>query len=110
MSKSAAKIIDFLTGKEIKTKPTPKARQSQPKKKGIVKFEAGKTYIMNFITSSSLKEKVKVLKRTAKTATIIVGSDKKPIRKKIQVFNGVEKIYPDGKYSMAPYVTANNEA
>ena len=47
----------------------------------------------------------KVLKRTPKTVTIAIQGDTK--RFKIYDFDGVEFIYPLGRYSMAPVFKAD---
>jgi len=43
-----------------------------------------------------------VLKRTAKTITIIGGMIKEPTRVKIHVSDDGEYVFPYGQYSMAP--------
>lgn len=71
-----------------------------------IKFQAGTTYKMTFISDSDLKVPVKVIKRTEKSITII-ESGKKVNRKIYTDMQGIEYAYPLGLYSFAPSITAD---
>ena len=72
----------------------------------IMKFEVGKKYFCSSICDSNCIFEFEVVKRTEKTVTIkdFMGETK---RKKINTENGIEYIYPVGKYSMAPTLRSN---
>lgn len=48
-----------------------------------------------------------IIKRTFKSVWILEAGEKEIIRKKIIMHEGVETIYPLGKYSMAPILRAD---
>lgn len=72
-------------------------------------FKVGETYEMSFIGDSELKNFYKVIRRTRSTITIISIKEKNPkqIRRKVSVYDGVEFVYPLGKFSMAPILDAS---
>lgn len=74
----------------------------------IAKFEINKTYKTNSVCDSECIFKFKVLKRTEKSVWIIDAKESNPItiRKKIDIFDNTESIFPLGKYSMAPILRA----
>ena len=72
----------------------------------IVKFIAGNTYIMTFVTDAELEVPVQVLKRTAKRMTVRIGGQIKTIG--IKSDKNEEYALPCGRYSMAPRVRASS--
>ena len=48
-----------------------------------------------------------IIKRTEKSVWILEAGEKEIIRRKIIMYDGIESIYPIGKYSMAPILRAN---
>ena len=70
------------------------------------KFEVGKNYSARSICDHNCLFTFEVLKRTEKSIWIIGGQIKKPTRKKILVYAGIEHISPLGKYSMSPILRA----
>ena len=75
----------------------------------LISFETGKTYLMSWITDSDLKTPWKVIKRTAKFVTLQDVQTKETARCKVFEWDGVEKCYPLGVYSMAPSLKASKE-
>ena len=73
------------------------------------KFEVGKTYWMRSICDSNCIWNVKIIKRTAKTIMVDIDGEKETKRKKIDVYNGVEFIFPLGQFSMCPMLNADKE-
>jgi hypothetical protein len=75
----------------------------------MTNFETGATYKMRFITDADATNAIKIIKRTAKTVTIIDlhnGSEK---RCKINNNADGEFIFPLGQYSMAPVLRASKK-
>ena len=74
-------------------------------------FKVNSTYIMTFITDRNLKVQWTVVKRTAKTITLISEHDRK-VTKKIQLSSWkkdgrlIEFVQPLGRYSMSPSLLA----
>lgn len=68
-------------------------------------FEIGKSYTTHLITDADITISMIVIKRTTKTVTINYNGEIKNF--KISEFMGIETIYPEGKYSMAPSFKAN---
>jgi hypothetical protein len=48
-----------------------------------------------------------IIKRSEKCVWILEAGEKEIIRRKIIMYEGIETIYPLGKYSMAPILRAN---
>lgn len=69
------------------------------------KFEVGQTYVMRWVTDSTLRSLYTVLARTAKTVTI-ESADGKVSQHRVTVFEGTERVMPFGRYSMAPVLNA----
>lgn len=72
------------------------------------KFEAGKSYIMTSILDHQFSKVYTVIKRTAQTVTISDGETVSRCRidqKGAERF-GYEFVYPYGKHSMCPILTA----
>jgi hypothetical protein len=69
----------------------------------MIKFEIGKQYFMRFITDSNCKVFHTVTNRTEKCVWLDNGN-----RYTIKQYDGMEIIYPLGKYSMAPSLRAEN--
>ena len=73
----------------------------------MIKFKQGQQLSSRSICDHECIYTSTVLKRTAKTVTIDVHGDTK--RCKIHEYEGVEFIYPFGKYSMCPIFKADRE-
>jgi len=70
------------------------------------KFETGKTYAARSICNHDCVWEFKVLKRTAKRITLLDTQDGIERVKGITVdHTGGERVYPLGRYSMAPSIT-----
>ena len=68
-----------------------------------LKFKAGTTYQMTFVTDSQLKPEFVCIKRTEKSATF---TDKhETFTRRIKELDGIEYIMY-GSYSMAPCISA----
>jgi len=70
-------------------------------------FKAGKEYYGRFTCSSETIDTIKVIRRTAKTAWVI--NDRTEKKMKIHNYDGVEFVYPHGRYSMAMVIKASRE-
>jgi hypothetical protein len=68
-------------------------------------FEAGKAYTTRSIGDADCIIRLTVERRTAKS---IVTTEGKRLR--IEVFCGVERVRPWGRYSMAPVISADRAA
>lgn len=69
------------------------------------RFEAGSTYKGRFIGDSASAICITVANRTASTVTLTNGK-----RLKIHQRAGREFVFPDGRYSMAPTISAERRA
>lgn len=74
-------------------------------------FEVGKTYTMRSIGDHDCVWTYTVVKRTAKTITISDGQETKTCRvnAKTSEIRNAESIYPLGRYSMCPVLSADSE-
>lgn len=74
----------------------------------MTKFEINKTYSMKSICDQNCVWTYKVIARTEKTITITDGKETKicRINKAYSEFNNRETIFPLGKYSMCPTLSA----
>ena len=76
------------------------------------KFECGKIYQTRSICDYNCIFKIKIISRTEKTVTyLILGWPESNKTKRVaRPFNyeGKEALYPLGKYSMAPLITAGD--
>lgn len=70
------------------------------------KFEEGNIYQMTFIGDADLKVPYICVKRTKKMVTLEKFKGKEVLKKKINVYRGVEYIKA-GSYSMAPSIYAD---
>lgn len=72
------------------------------------KFETGKTYTHGWIGDSNLFTSWTVIKRTAQTVTITDGKETKTCKiiKGLSEIRNAESVYPFGKYSMSPILSA----
>ena len=72
------------------------------------KFETGKTYTHGWIGDSNLFATWTVIKRTAQTVTITDGKETKTCKiiKGLSEIRNAESVYPFGKYSMSPILSA----
>jgi hypothetical protein len=75
----------------------------------IIKFKVSTDYGTRSICDHNCIFKFTVQKRTDKNIWILEKSSKKVIRRKIDIWNGEESIFPYGKYSMAPILRAGDE-
>jgi hypothetical protein len=73
----------------------------------MTKFEAGKTYIGRFATDADSRISLSVAARTPSTIKTEAG---KTLRIKVCPYTGVERVYPLGRYSMAPTISADRLA
>ena len=74
------------------------------------KFEVGKIYKITSVVNHECVWSFKILKRTEKTVTIeesFEGVKTCRISKNISEYNNAETIYPFGKYSMCPVLSAD---
>lgn len=73
------------------------------------KFEIGKTYTTRSACDHNCIYSYTIISRTAQTVKIIdkFGETKTcKIIKKLSEYRGSESIYPEGKYSMCPVISA----
>lgn len=72
------------------------------------KFEAGKTYTHGYIGDSQLTATWTILKRTTQTITITDGRITKTCKiiKDLSEMRGAESVFPEGKFSKAPILSA----
>lgn len=71
-----------------------------------IKFEAGSTYEMRWVTDANMRTRIDVLRRTRKFVTVAID-DREVVRVGVREFDGVEYALPLGDYSMAPRVKAD---
>lgn len=71
-------------------------------------FEVGKQYTHGFIGDSELFVTWTVVKRTAQTVTITDGRETKTckINAKVSEYRNAESVFPFGRYSMCPILSA----
>ena len=74
-------------------------------------FEIGKTYSMRSACNRDCVWTYEVVARTTSTITITDGKETKTCRinKKYSEYRNAETIFPLGKYSMAPTLSADKE-
>ena len=72
----------------------------------FTKFQRGNIYEMRFIGDSELRVPYICVKRTAKTVILQGLDNKETLKKKINIFDGVEYIKA-GTYSKAPTIYAD---
>lgn len=74
----------------------------------MTEFEVGKTYSMRSACDHECVWTYTVVSRTAQTVTLTDGSDtiKCRINAKISTYRGAETVFPLGRYSMAPVLSA----
>lgn len=74
----------------------------------MTQFETGKTYTMRSACMHDCTWTYTVTERTAQTVTITDGKEVKRCRivKQDSLYRGAETIFPLGRYSMAPSLTA----
>ncbi len=72
------------------------------------KFEVGKSYTHGWIGDAELFTTWLVFKRTAQTITIKTANEVRTckINKQISEWENAESVYPLGRYSMCPILTA----
>ena len=76
------------------------------------KFEIGKTYSMNSACMHDCVWSYTVTARTAQTITLNDGEKviRCRINKGLSEYRGAESVYPLGRYSMAPILSADKAA
>ena len=80
----------------------------------VATFEAGRTYATRSACDHECIFRYTVTRRTDKSVWIKeaagnrVNQTAQVTRRRIEVWNGSEMIYPDGKYSMCPIIRAEN--
>ena len=74
----------------------------------MTKFEIGKTYSMRSICDHNCVWSYKVLSRTVSTITITDGKEIKKCRinKQYSEYRNAETVFPLGRYSMCPVLSA----
>ena len=72
-----------------------------------MKFEIGETYYCYSTADYNCTWKYVVIARTDKTVTLLNHDE--AIKRKITIQNGIEVVYPKGRYSMAPKLTAKRK-
>lgn len=72
------------------------------------KFEIGKTYSCRSICNHECIYSYTVIARTEKMITVQSGSEVKRLRiiKGLSEIRNAESVYPEGKYSMCPIISA----
>lgn len=86
------------------------ATQERGTKMSNTNFQAGATYGFRFINDSSTVHEITIIRRTTKSVWIADPHDATAtVRRGIRVHNGVERIDPHGRYSMAPVLSADRE-
>ena len=68
-------------------------------------FQPGQTYVTRLPGDANIRMAITIERRTAKS---IVTTEGKRLR--IHVADGVERVMPDGRYSMAPVLSADRPA
>jgi len=79
------------------------------KMKDLIKFEINPIYSTPSICDSNCIFKFRVIKRTEKNVWISQEGSTKVTRRKIDIWDGAENIFPFGKYSMAPILSATDK-
>ena len=74
----------------------------------MIKFKVGKSYKMNSLCDTDCVWSYTVVRRTAKTLWIKCEADQ-VTSNRISVYDNIERVYPLGKYSMCPVLTAEKE-
>ena len=74
----------------------------------MAKFEIGKTYSMRSVCDHNCVWSYKVLSRTTSTITITDGKEIKKCRinKQYSEYRNAETVFPLGRYSMCPMLSA----
>lgn len=72
------------------------------------KFEVGKEYTCRSVCDHECVWTYKVVARTPKTITVTSEGTTKTLRiiKGLSEYRGAESVYPEGKYSMCPIISA----
>lgn len=72
-----------------------------------MKFEIGKTYTARSACDHECVFRFTVVERSEKTIVITDGRDDGACRRAVNTRDGVEFCFPQGRYSMAPIITAD---
>lgn len=72
------------------------------------KFEIGREYSCRSVCDHDCVWTYTVVARTAKTITVTDGEAVRKLRiiKNLSEYRGAESVYPEGKYSMCPILSA----
>ena len=72
------------------------------------KFEIGREYSCRSVCNHDCVWTYTVVARTAKTITVTDGEAVRKLRiiKDLSEYRGAESVYPEGKYSMCPILSA----
>lgn len=72
------------------------------------KFEIGREYSCRSVCNHDCVWTYMVVARTAKTITVTDGEAVRKLRiiKDLSEYRGAESVYPEGKYSMCPILSA----
>ena len=72
------------------------------------KFEIGREYSCRSVCNHDCVWTYTVVARTAKTITVTDGEAVRKLRiiKDLSKYRGAESVYPEGKYSMCPILSA----
>lgn len=70
------------------------------------KFQVGRIYQTRSICDYDCVYSYKVIKRTAKTLTLLT-EDNKTVVRRIYLYEGEESCKPEGSFSMCPIIRAN---
>ena len=73
----------------------------------MTRFEIGKTYYCRSVCDYDCIWEFEVAKRTAQTITTACGKTLR-FNKTLSEYNQAETVFPQGRYSMAPILTADN--
>jgi hypothetical protein len=71
-----------------------------------IQFQPKQTYISRLVTDSDSIISFTVLKRTAKTVTVLGDMLKVPTVFRVSLYNDIEQFKPWGSYSMCPVISA----
>ena len=73
-----------------------------------IKFEVGKTYSTRSACNHEMVYSWTVVRRTEKCVWLRERDGDKDVRRSVKVYeDGIETIYPDGRYSMCPVLSAD---
>jgi hypothetical protein len=74
----------------------------------MIEFKIGETYSVRSMADYDCIHSFTILDRTAKSVTVKVRG--KTVRRRLRVYEGVEKFRPFGSYSMCAVISADEGA